>query len=128
MYKCENENQGGVVLPDMIDSNTPYVQLKGMVGNLYVKMIDIYRVLNDPNQQLWVLKDNGENSTYTTGISSIAIERGLNIFKDYVNIVSADHCQQGSNKLIYSVHPLEIEQEGGYIGHKRKHYRLKRKW
>lgn len=106
-YQCNKENEGGVVLVNMIDDNVPYFQLRGASGNLYVKVVDIFRVLRNQNQQLWVLIYSGKRANYTTGISSIAIQKGLNVFRRYVELVNADHCQQGSDKTIYNIHSLQ---------------------
>ena len=127
-YKCENENEGLSVKSDMIDINQPFFQLRGALGNLYVKVVDIYRILKNQDKQLWILINSGDSVEYTTGISSIAIEEGLNVFKEYPDVVSADHCQQGSSKVIYNIHPLQNIQEGGYRDRSSRYKIRKRKW
>ena len=102
-FKCNKELIGAPRVSN-VDYDTPYYLLR-LNGNFLVSYSDMYNVLNHGN--VYELKKAGHAShvaSYESVIKSAnANGYPLSFTGERVNIVSADHCQDGSAREIYTL-------------------------
>jgi hypothetical protein len=108
-YECAIENESIGVKLDQIDHQKPLVLIKGLQGNLYVSVFDLSKLLKS-SMKYWLIQPIGREAEYTTGIETLNVGRGQNYMGQSVleAAVSADHCQDRSNKSLYTLLPLKF--------------------
>jgi hypothetical protein len=86
------------------DVNKPYVKIPGSFEglNILISKKELYDIWRYMPSQIYNLE---YTETFTHTISNQAITNN--------NFVSANHCQAGSNYLVYSVQPYSNSDEGG---------------
>jgi len=102
-FKCNKELRGAPRITN-IDYDTPYYLLR-LNGNFLVSYSDIYNILN--HGHVYELKKVG-HATHVASYESVikstnASGYPLSFTGQQVNIVSADHCQDGSAREIYTL-------------------------
>lgn len=129
-YACRRQLHGAPRSED-VDHENPFFLLRG-IGIYMIPLEHIMYILRNPDQRLYELIDTGVTKKFTAGYTSV-IARGHN--RDGagrpVDIVSADHCQEGTARKIYTLKALRIvagaAAAGQSGGARKSRRRLKRK-
>lgn len=102
-FECKAVNHNLAVALDLVEDKTPYVIIPGN-QNYYVPLSDILAVFADKNNRVFELQKIKELA-FTASILLIRVKDNLN-YKGGVaanEAVSADHCQEGSQKIAYKI-------------------------
>lgn len=99
-YECVALNKGHVVAPANIFENDPYVILR-MTANYYVPAGEI-RALMISKSRIFTLTKT-KHLKYTASIDVVQRAVAKNFKGQIIDVVSKDHCQEGSDKNAYQV-------------------------
>lgn len=125
-YACHRQLHGAPRTAD-VDHENPYFLLRG-IGIYMVPLAHIAYILRNPEQRLYELIDTGVTKEFTAGYTSV-IARGHN--RDGagrpVDIVSADHCQEGTSRKVYALKALRFVAAAQSGGVRKSRRRLKRR-
>ena len=107
-FKCNKELRGAPRVSN-IHFDTPYYLLR-LNGNFLVSYSDIYNMLNEGT--VFDLIKEG-HSTHVASYDSVIMSTNANGYplsfrKQQVNIVSADHCQDGTARDIYTLKSIKF--------------------
>jgi len=100
-------------IEDDVNINKWYVKLTGSF-NLLVTFVDLFYIMSiyentNKGTRIFYL-DNKENLDYVTSVNALGWDRGQNMWREYVNLVSETHCGSGMvsyNSIKYIETPLE---------------------
>ena len=127
-YGC-NKSLGLAVYPSNVYGKNPLVYIKGLhSGNYIVLLSELDTALKDPSVKAIELIEGPDKFPTVASFASISNPATPN--KNYngqeINLVSADHCQVGSQQKVYSITVLDlIKSEEG--GKRRRTYRKRGK-
>jgi len=111
IFGCKSRKIGAPVIDD-IDYDNPYYLLRGS-GNFAIPLSDIRTLLISP-YNAFEIKKTDKHLTHTTALESIIDVYPQGLLGQDVDIVSADHCQAGTDREIYELIPIKFEpKEGG---------------
>lgn len=104
-YECKKQNKFMTVPLDLIE-DVPYVILPGQLS-YYVHAEQLMSVIQSDDRIFVMISDRKMN--HTTSIGSIDIRGdGRDYQRHQINVVSADHCQEGSDKMLYTIKVAKI--------------------
>ena len=110
-YEC-HKILSGAPYKKNVKIEEPYILIRG-TGNYLVSQSEINNLLNS-SINMFSLEKTNKILSYVSSRGSIMISyngRGLN-GRD-VDITSADHCQEGSQREVYKLIPIEFSLTGG---------------
>jgi len=121
-YKCTRDNEGldddmtYNITGNQIDWLSPYFKITGGPQDIYINTRDAMMMMYSSNHKVFsIIKE--KEIPISAGINVVSRPDGNNVFGQDLNIVSADHCQGGTNKTIYRAfisdiaEYIEIERE-----------------
>jgi len=105
-YSCQNEKER-VQLKD-INIEKPFILIRSAIMAL-VPVSEVLTLLQS-NIRIFYLQMQSDRLSYTTSSKSIHVGQGKNFQGQLIMeaIVSADHCQAGSDKPTYTIKEIEI--------------------
>jgi hypothetical protein len=104
-YECKREMHGAPFIADIF-SETPYYRLR-LGGNFMLPMLDLVRAL-DSHFSVFELVKVEKKIDFIVSFSSVQVTPGLDGFGRRIDIVSADHCQDGSNQEVYTLKAVKF--------------------
>ena len=110
-YEC-NTNLAGAPYKKDVKLNTPYILLRGP-GNYLVRKNELRT-----DHNLFSVEDTGQQLKYTASRGSILSTYNVGLNGQPVSIVSADHCQEGSERTVFKLVPIEFSLTG--VGGRRQ--------
>ena len=117
VFQCKKALDGAPLQTDVLPLK--YYLIRA-TANYLVPWTDIENI---GSRKLFELVYTGKVLKYTASYNSIMTNyNGIGLSGQQVNIVSADHCQEGSERLVYQMVPIEIA--GGR--RKTKHKKTRR--
>jgi hypothetical protein len=99
-YECKKELDGAPYTKD-VHIDTPYFRLT-LNGNFTVTEKDLQSALAS-QCSIFELVPNEKKLAFVASYRSVQVSPGINGLGEDVNIVSADHCQKGSDQFTYDV-------------------------
>jgi len=99
-YECKKELDGAPYTKD-VHIDTPYFRLT-LNGNFTVTEKDLQSALAS-ECSIFELVPNEKKLAFVSSYRSVQVSPGRNALGQTVNIVSADHCQKGSDQFTYDV-------------------------
>lgn len=128
-YECTQQNTRMTVALDIV-KHIPYVILPGQL-QYYVHAEQLNAVLMNNDDRVYVLEES-RKMVYTTSIGSVNVRGdGRDYQGNQINVISADHCQPGSDKTLYTIKVAEISNGvtggGGYRRTRRRTQRRRRR-
>ena len=99
-YECKKELDGAAYTKD-VHIDTPYFRLT-LNGNFTVTEKHLRSALAS-ECSIFELVPNEKKLAFVSSYRSVQVSPGRNGLGEDVNIVSADHCQKGSNQFTYDV-------------------------
>jgi len=116
-YQCKNMREGGIVRFENVE-NTQYVYIQGN-GNYLVPLEEFLNAM----MQYPILEFTSTGRTLPYMSSAQVIQsllrptdadgRPLNRYGKPINIVSADHCQEGTQQVVYAVKGYVLKASAG---------------
>ena len=123
-YGC-NKTLESVALAETVYGKNPFIYIKGhSAGNFMVLLSELEFVLKSGIQSIELLPSGDEFNT-VSNFNSVMRDHYLDYNTRRTNIVSSDHCQEGSQKKVYSINVLKLVKEGGK--RRRRTYKKKSK-
>jgi hypothetical protein len=111
IFGCKSRKIGAPVIDD-IDYDNPYYLLRGS-GNFAIPLSDIRTLLISP-YNAFEIKKTDKRLAHSTALESIIDVYPQGLLGQDVDIVSADHCQAGTDREVYELIPIKFEpKEGG---------------
>jgi hypothetical protein len=104
IYQCK-KSMGGAPRINDINEDKPYFLLR--TSAIYTVPLEYLKAALKSNDWVYELKED-TNMKFTSSFASILSDYGTNYAGRNVNIVSADHCQDGSSRQAYSIHIIEL--------------------
>lgn len=108
-YECKRQ-LGLMVTPNDVVIETPYYAMN-VPFPIYIPVSQFQQILNSTHKR-WKLVETGK-LPYTTSRAMVGRPDGTNIDGQDMDAVSADHCQAGTDKPVFSVTPAEMIHSGG---------------
>lgn len=105
LFECMGELHGAPRL-DQIHANQKYFVLSG-TGNYVIPLEHILGALVHPTN-VFEITGPVRRLDNVASYSSVMVEGERGFKHRLVNIVSRDHCQGGTDKQIYELHPLQV--------------------
>lgn len=117
-FKCNRELDGA---PRMRDVDGTEYYLLQLTGNVLVDRQNFGNLLWTP-YPVFELVESGTTFPFTASATSVLAEGGYDrsVVGTEVNIVSADHCQAGSDRKLYTVVPLVLKRGRATQGGKKR--------
>jgi nitroreductase len=112
-YECYSQRPA----IDNVNTGNPFVKIDSPQGAYYVPANQLAAALVLQGNVFYITKQQREIER-SIKIDHLAVATGRNFRGQHVNFVSADHCQDGTNKTIYALKQVVLNQAGG-----RKHRR-----
>lgn len=107
-YECTGQNTGLSVRFDQINTQEPYIKIAGG-GNYYVKAEQIAAFFRSGAKIFAIDLDHViHRPAFTTAVDNVQLGRGLNWKNEQINVVSSDHCQGGTQKIVYPVRLVNL--------------------
>ena len=110
-YRCAKDMEGldiNFVFMKQLYLLSPYFVLPTESGQYYIDTKDVIMMMHSSHKVFGLRKY--KEISISAGVNIINAEIEINPFGERVNIVSADHCQPGSNKNVYRVLLANIEE------------------
>ena len=104
IYKCKKSMSGAPRIKD-IHEDKPYFLLR--TSAIYAVPLEYLKAALQSNDWVYELKED-TNMKFTSSFGSVMAEYGTNYAGRNINIVSADHCQDGSNRQAYTIQTIEL--------------------
>lgn len=113
-YRCAKDIEG---IDDDLTFNvtmnqlyllSPYFRITGGPQELYINTRDAMMMMYSKHKVFALRKE--KDIPINAGLNVVNVGRSMNVFNQYVNVVSADHCQGGSNKPVYRVFMANIDE------------------
>jgi hypothetical protein len=83
--------------------------------------IDSLKALLLSDHKEWHIKNTGNRVNFSASIRVVFDDSPLNIFGERINLVSRDHCQNGTEQKLYSLTPIEfLQMRKGGVGKSKK--------
>lgn len=98
-YECPKKNEGLSVKKEVLEGE-PYVIIR-CTSMYYVKASEMIALLYSP-QQVFVLEPI-KKLGYTANIDVINFSEGRTYKGEDINVVSKDHCQENTGKMLYGI-------------------------
>lgn len=103
VFECKKALDGAPLQGDVLPLK--YYLIRA-TANYLVPWTDIQKTVN---HNFFELVDAGRILKYTTSYNSIMADyTGIGLLGQQINIVSADHCQEGSSREVFSLVPIKI--------------------
>ena len=116
VFECRKKLSGAPLQTDLFPEK--YYLIRG-TANYLVRFSDIEK---KGSHTFFELVDSGKILKYTASYSSIIRDySGIGLNGQQVNIVSADHCQEGTERTLFKMVPVSLTAGG-----KRKHKKTRR--
>lgn len=106
-YKC-NAKLDGAPFVDQVDMMNPYYYIQGN-GNFIVSLAQLNSGLHE--YKILELVETEETLEYVASANSVQTTPGVNRLGNDVNIVSADHCQAGTQQKVFKLHGVILIHE-----------------
>jgi len=113
-YRCAKDIEG---IDDDLTFNvtmnqlyllSPYFKITGGPQELYINTRDAMMMMYSKHKVFGLRME--KEIPITAGINVVNVGNSRNVFGEGVNVVSADHCQGGSNKPVYRVFMADIDE------------------
>lgn len=122
-YECKKELRGSPYTNDVY-INSPYSRIQ-LNGNFTIPEKELKIALNSKSC-IFELVPSDKKLEFVASYSSVQVSPGMNGHGRQVDIVSADHCQKGTEQVTYSLKTVAmVKSKTG--GKRRKTYRKARK-
>jgi hypothetical protein len=106
IFSCDAKQDGALFVED-INSQEPYYMVRS-AGNYLVRLSQMIAILNQQTYNVFKLVSDIELN-YTVSFNSIMRKPDYRNYSGRkVNIVNADHCQDGSNRILFNIIPITI--------------------
>lgn len=99
-YECKSMNKGFVVAPSNIEEARPYAMIRS-TANYLVPAYQIITAMQSPYRVFLLEKD--KELPYTASIGVVQRAPSRNFRGEIINVVSKDHCQDGTDKMSYNL-------------------------
>lgn len=101
-FECKAVNDNVTVKLDLVENKVPYMIIPGN-QNYYVKFAELMPALDSENRIFNLTQDR--KLIYTASIRVIRVKNNLNYLNEEAlhHTISADHCQEGSDKNTYKI-------------------------
>ena len=109
-YECHKILSGALYKKD-VNVEEPYILIRGP-GNYLVSKEDIDE-LTDSNNIFLIEKTNKVLKHVASRSSVMVSYNGRGLDGQNVDITSADHCQDGSERQVYKLVPVKFSMDGG---------------
>jgi hypothetical protein len=106
-YECRNNKSP---FKDTIVSELPYVLVQGQTP--YYIPAPMLKYAIEQNMRIVILRPL-RRLPHTTSLKSVQIRYGRDYQGNSVDFISADHCQDGSDKMVYEVLEYQKLAHGG---------------
>ena len=110
IFECKSRKIGAPIIDD-IDYDNPYYLLRGS-GNFAIPLSNIRTLLISP-YNVFEIKKTDKHLAHTTALESIIDVYPQGLLGQDVDIVSADHCQAGTDRDVYELIPIKFEPKKG---------------
>jgi hypothetical protein len=104
IYECDKSMSGAPRIKD-INKNNPYFLLR--TSAIYAVPLEYLKAALESSEYVYELKEDA-NIKFSASFSSVMADYGRNYMGRNVNITSADHCQDGSNRQAYTIDIIEL--------------------
>jgi len=108
---CTRPSRGAVSV-DQVNPQRVYFKLILLQSHL-VPVRDMQRVLEHPEHPHWRIRsvtssdaDFPVEESYTASLGSVHLSGDRNVLMEGINIVSSDHCQEGTSGRVYRIEPI----------------------
>lgn len=116
-YACNMILSDGRPIPDtpysvrnLVDENNTYYRIDTSFGRIYLPKDDILKMIHSNNKIFYIDQDNSINFQRSASVDvlrneiamNLALQQGLD-FNNPGYIISADHCQQGTDITVYRI-------------------------
>lgn len=105
-----NRNSSSAVPISIVKPNSVYVRIN-LTTTIFVNNVDMLQLLSSLHR-IWYIQETEQKETITASILNVYRDDmpGHNIFNDGMNIVSGDHCQDGTAQKVSTLTPIRFEQ------------------
>jgi hypothetical protein len=110
IFGCVSRKIGAPIIDD-IDYDNPYYLLRGS-ANFAIPLSNIRALLISP-YNVFEIKKTDRHLAHTTALESIIDIYPQGLLGQDVDIVSADHCQAGTERDVYELIPIKFEAKKG---------------
>lgn len=126
LFECKEQTPGAPSVEQVYRDRTFFVLTGGPI-NLTIPYDHILGALSHPQNTFEVTGPEGELA-FTSDYKSVLLRGETGFKRRVVSIMSGDHCQEGTNKQIYELHPLVIVAAavGGRRNTRRKQHRRRK--
>jgi hypothetical protein len=111
-FECKTDEDGRLIRPHQFENKEAYVGIPMYSGKVYFLVSELLSMLED-SHQIFALVGTPHYFTYTA-----SGKNALSCFNPYY--MSADHCQEGSAKVVYELVKADLSGRGGSKSSKRK--------
>ena len=110
IFECKERKIGAPLVNDIVEEH-PYYLLRGS-SNFVIPLGDI-RMLLETSINTFEIKKTNKHLAHTTALESIISSYPYGLLDQQIDIVSADHCQAGTERDVYELIPIVFEAKSG---------------
>jgi len=107
IFECKEKKLGAPMIDD-IEYEIPYYLLRA-TGNFIIPLGDIRMILTSI-YNVFEIKKTHKHLAHTTAIESIIHTYPYGLLDQEIDIISADHCQAGTERDVYELIPIKFIQ------------------
>ena len=108
---CNKKSLSAIPI-DIVKTGNVYIRIN-LTMNFFIKIEDMIELLSSKHKE-WLIKKTDERESFTASILNV-YDRSMNnnlymnnLFNQPINIVSGDHCQDGTSQTIYNLTPIKF--------------------
>ncbi len=104
---CNKQSLSAIPI-DIVKSGNVYIRIN-LTMNFFIKLEDMIELLSSKHKE-WLIKETDKIEDFTASILNVydTDTSPKNIFNQSINIVSGDHCQDGTSQTIYNLTPIKL--------------------
>jgi hypothetical protein len=112
---------------DTVREDVPFFKIWGPDATFLVELGELITALDDPDYKVFELVKE-RKLPFTTSYETVTVNNDMKGYnRQNVNYVSDDHCQAGTEKHVYKIHPLRMLHTGPMAGGRRRTMRIRNK-